>query len=207
MITTLKHRKLLTKDRRGSPKVYLPISEYWGCIKRGDEKEAPRFIVWKTSCPNCLVSTQQHYYLYTSAKMGGGLCGNLLFIWISHTKTWQVAQACDFNAWKYKHGVKSVTAGVPAQFWTYFIGTVKLDRWDLTSWQTTETGMLWVRTGKLMKKGMLVQCNGLNEYTDKLMVKNSDFAPAQNILYLYFMHISNREQVLVTSSGLPLRIF
>lgn len=47
------------------PRVHLPISKYWRCIKRRHEKEAPRCIVRKTSCPNCCQ--------YTSAKMVEGL--------------------------------------------------------------------------------------------------------------------------------------
>lgn len=59
-----------------------------------------------------------------------------------------------FIAQKYKHGVKTVTARVLAQSGTYFIGTVKQARCDLTSWQTVETGMSWVWTVQLMKTSM-----------------------------------------------------
>ena len=68
------------------------------------------------------------------------------------SQTWQVTWASDFNAWKYKQGVKKVSA--PAcllSFWTYFLGTVEEDRCDLTSRQTMKAGELRVWTRELTK--------------------------------------------------------
>lgn len=109
------------------------------------------------------------------SKRWTDLGGNLLSIWISHCETWQVIWAFVFNAWKHKHGVKSVIASVPPQFWTYFIGTVKQDRCDLTSWQTRKN-----RKAVSVNQGA-VQCNDSNEERERLKVRNSDFVPAQNV--------------------------
>lgn len=109
---------------------------------------------------------------------GGDLCGNLLFICISPSKTIQVTCAFDFNAWKYKPAVKKVS--LPLCLLRFEHTLLALSNRIGVTWQADKP---WKQEAVSVNQGAeekLVQCNGLNDYTGRLKVKNNFFVPAQN---------------------------
>lgn len=163
--TTVWYVLLLTTDRQVSQEFTCQYQNIEDASK-GDMKRKPQDALWERHHVQTVVNILLQRWLRGCLNQPFQHLTSGLSFWFQCAKiqTWMV--------WKVSPSVCLLILNNE-----HTLLAVKLDRCDLTSWQTTKTGGLWVWARELTKIDKLVQCNGLNDYKDRLPVKKLRFCP------------------------------